>query len=76
MHRGTTSANSLIGILSFPECHVFIMDRGARWHVPARGVPPKGAEAVARILMANPNVALDTHARVELGVDPGDLGSS
>ncbi len=42
----------------------------------ARGVPPKDAETVARILMANPDVALDTHARLELGVDPDDPGSS
>ena len=28
----------------------------------ARGVPPNDAETVARILMANPDVALDTHA--------------
>lgn len=41
-----------------------------------RGVPPDDAETVARILMANPEIALDTHARLELGVDPGRGGSS
>jgi len=42
----------------------------------ARGVPAEDAETVARILMANPDVALDTHARLELGVDHDDPGSS
>jgi VIT1/CCC1 family predicted Fe2+/Mn2+ transporter len=42
----------------------------------ARGVPPADADTVARILMATPEVALDTHARLELGVDPDDGGSS
>lgn len=42
----------------------------------ARGVPAGDADTVARILMANPEVALDTHARLELGVDPDDSGSS
>ena len=42
----------------------------------ARGVPPDDAETVARILMANPDVALDTHSRLELGIDPDDPGSS
>src|SRR5215467_5825223 len=32
----------------------------------ARGVPPAEAETVARILSANANLALDTHARLEL----------
>jgi vacuolar iron transporter family protein len=42
----------------------------------ARGVPAADADAVARILMATPEVALDTHARLELGIDPEDEGSS
>ncbi len=42
----------------------------------AQGVPASDADTVARILMANPGVALDTHARLELGVDPDDAGSS
>jgi len=41
-----------------------------------RGVAAADADTVARILMANPDVALDTHARLELGVDPDDTGSS
>jgi vacuolar iron transporter family protein len=42
----------------------------------ARGVPAADAETVSRILMANPEVALDTHARLELGVNPDNAGSS
>jgi VIT1/CCC1 family predicted Fe2+/Mn2+ transporter len=42
----------------------------------AEGVPAADADTVARILMANPKLALDTHARLELGVDPNDTGSS
>jgi len=42
----------------------------------ARGVPPKDADIVARIPMASPDVALDTHVRLELGVNPDDAGSS
>ncbi len=42
----------------------------------ARGVPAADADTVARILMANPEIALDTHVRLELGVDPNDKGSS
>lgn len=36
----------------------------------AQGLSEEDASAVARILSANPGVALDTHARLELGVDP------
>jgi len=42
----------------------------------ARGVPAADADTVARILMANPQVALDTHAQLELGVDAREAGSS
>lgn len=42
----------------------------------ARGVPAADADTAARILMANPEVALDTHVRLELGVDPQNSGSS
>ena len=42
----------------------------------ARGVAAKDADTVARILMATPEVALDTHVRLELGVDPDSAGSS
>jgi VIT1/CCC1 family predicted Fe2+/Mn2+ transporter len=41
----------------------------------ARGVPPEDADTVARILMSNAGLALDTHARLELGIDP-DASSS
>jgi VIT1/CCC1 family predicted Fe2+/Mn2+ transporter len=36
----------------------------------ARGVPAEDAATVARILSADQKLALDTHARLELGVDP------
>lgn len=42
----------------------------------ARGVPASEADTVARILMATPEMALDTHVRLELGVDPDSAGSS
>lgn len=42
----------------------------------ARGVPPQDADTVARILSANASVALDTHARLELGIDPDTSGSA
>ncbi len=42
----------------------------------ARGVPAAEADTVARILMATPEMALDTHVRLELGVDPDSAGSS
>lgn len=41
----------------------------------ARGVADEDAMTVARILSSNPKVALDTHARLELGIDPEDYGS-
>ena len=42
----------------------------------ARGVPARDAETVARILSANDAVALDTHARLELGIDPESAGAA
>lgn len=42
----------------------------------ARGVPAEDAETVARILSANDRVALDTHARLELGIDPDAPGTA
>jgi VIT1/CCC1 family predicted Fe2+/Mn2+ transporter len=42
----------------------------------ARGVPAEDAATVARILMANPDVALDTHVRLELGIAPDEAPSS
>ena len=40
-----------------------------------RGLDPDHAEQVAEGLMADPDVALDVHAREELGVNPAQLGS-
>lgn len=41
----------------------------------ARGVEPEDAMTVARILSSNEKLALDTHARLELGIDPEDAGA-
>jgi VIT1/CCC1 family predicted Fe2+/Mn2+ transporter len=41
----------------------------------AKGFPPDLAEEVARVIMQDPEVALETHAREELGLDPDQLGS-
>ena len=41
----------------------------------ARGVDRETAEEMASQLMRNPELALETHAREELGIDPGELGS-
>ncbi|MCF6521567.1 VIT1/CCC1 transporter family protein [Streptomyces sp. JJ36] len=41
----------------------------------SRGVDPDLAEEVARQLSADPDQALEIHAREELGVDPGELPS-
>ena len=40
-----------------------------------RGLEPQLAEDLATAMMRDPEVALDTHAREELGIDPGELGS-
>jgi vacuolar iron transporter family protein len=42
----------------------------------ARGISAQDAETVARILSANDRVALDTHARLELGIDPDSDGGA
>ena len=42
----------------------------------AQGLPADDADTVARILSANPGIALDTHARLELGIDPQAPGSA
>jgi vacuolar iron transporter family protein len=42
----------------------------------AQGLSHEDASTVARILSANPKIALDTHARLELGVDPEAPGSA
>ncbi|HET8618716.1 MAG TPA: VIT1/CCC1 transporter family protein [Acidimicrobiales bacterium] len=40
-----------------------------------RGLAPDQAREVAEALMSDPETALETHAREELGIDPGQLGS-
>jgi VIT1/CCC1 family predicted Fe2+/Mn2+ transporter len=42
----------------------------------ARGVPDEDAEVVAAILSAHSELALDTHSRLELGIDPDATGSA
>lgn len=42
----------------------------------AKGIPRDEAAQLARRLMANPDTALDTLVREELGLDPGELGSA
>lgn len=42
----------------------------------AKGVPAAAAGALAAQIMENPDTALDTLVREELGLDPGDLGSA
>jgi VIT1/CCC1 family predicted Fe2+/Mn2+ transporter len=41
----------------------------------AKGIPAAEAERLASALMRDDDVALDTLAREELGLDPGELGS-
>jgi len=41
----------------------------------SKGFPPDEAEAIAARLFENPERALDTLIREELGLDPGELGS-
>jgi VIT1/CCC1 family predicted Fe2+/Mn2+ transporter len=40
-----------------------------------RGYPPDLASAVTDLVMKDPKMALETHAREELGLDPDQLGS-
>jgi VIT1/CCC1 family predicted Fe2+/Mn2+ transporter len=40
-----------------------------------RGIPRDAAETSATAMMADPEQALDVHAREELGLDPDELGS-
>lgn len=42
----------------------------------AKGLPKADAQRMAAELMSNKSAALDTLAREELGIDPGDLGGS
>lgn len=39
-----------------------------------RGLPPDGARELAEAVMQDPDVALEAHAREELGIDPHELG--
>jgi VIT1/CCC1 family predicted Fe2+/Mn2+ transporter len=41
----------------------------------SRGVAPDVADRLAHEMMADPELALETHAREELGIDPRELGS-
>src|SRR5438270_7372488 len=41
----------------------------------ARGVDPGTADELASQMMRDPDIALETHAREELGIDPNALGS-
>jgi VIT1/CCC1 family predicted Fe2+/Mn2+ transporter len=41
----------------------------------AKGVPPNQAEDLARRILSNPDTAIETLAREELGLDPAALGS-
>ena len=41
----------------------------------SRGVEPDTAEKLATEMMRDPELALETHAREELGIDPKELGS-
>ncbi|WP_376746025.1 VIT1/CCC1 transporter family protein [Aciditerrimonas ferrireducens] len=41
----------------------------------SRGVDPAAARELATAMMRTPELALQTHAREELGVDPSELGS-
>ena len=41
----------------------------------SRGMDADAARNLATAMMADPDLALEAHAREELGIDPGDLGS-
>lgn len=41
----------------------------------ARGLPPDQARELSETVMADPELALATHAREELGINPDELGS-
>jgi VIT1/CCC1 family predicted Fe2+/Mn2+ transporter len=41
----------------------------------SRGIEAETAEELATTMMRNPELALETHAREELGIDPNSLGS-
>ncbi len=41
----------------------------------SRGVPPETARTLAQSIMADPEVALEVHAREEMGIDPDSVGN-
>jgi VIT1/CCC1 family predicted Fe2+/Mn2+ transporter len=41
----------------------------------SRGLDAEAARSLALAMMADPDMALEAHAREELGIDPGELGS-
>jgi VIT1/CCC1 family predicted Fe2+/Mn2+ transporter len=41
----------------------------------SRGIDPEVARGMAENIMADPELALEVHAREELGIDPGELGN-
>ena len=41
----------------------------------SRGIEPDRARELAQEMMSSPELALETHAREELGIDPNELGS-
>src|SRR5439155_21632595 len=41
----------------------------------AKGIPSEQAEQLAEQILSNPNTAIETLAREELGLDPASLGS-
>lgn len=41
----------------------------------SRGVEPEAAQELASAMMQDPKVALEVHAREELGIDPDELGA-
>jgi vacuolar iron transporter family protein len=40
-----------------------------------RGLPPEAASYLAQMMMKTPEMALEAHAREEIGIDPSSLGS-
>jgi VIT1/CCC1 family predicted Fe2+/Mn2+ transporter len=57
------------------ETHPEDEERELRLIYEAKGIDPETAAAVAAQVMSDKEVALDTMAREELGLDPDDLGS-
>ncbi len=49
--------------------------RNSRLVYAAKGLPSREANRLARRIIADPDHALDTLAREELGLNPGELGS-